>query len=170
MDNTEKKRDAFPFIWLAAAAGLTAADQITKVVAANALPDGRMIPLIPGVLELTLVHNTGAAFGLGQGGQWLFVALAFLISAVLVSDLIKRTGRRTSGRSLLRLTGETMVLAGAVGNAIDRIRLGWVIDFIYVRVIDFPVFNVADICVTVGCVLMILGLFTERDTVYGDHC
>lgn len=156
-----RKKGTVPFaVWIAAAAALTAADQLTKQLAVSALAGSRSIRLLPGVLELVLVENTGAAFGLGQGGQWLFVVLAALISVFLLYDLWK--GSRT-GLSVLRGIGETMVVAGAVGNALDRVRLGCVIDFIYVKLIDFPVFNVADICVTVGCALLILNLLTQRD-------
>ena len=126
---------------------------------ADCLDTGKVIRIIPGVLELTLVFNTGAAFGLGQGGQMLFTAMAFLIS-VGVLIWLYRSIRGAGG--FLRQAALVLILAGALGNALDRIRWHYVIDFIYIRLIDFPVFNVADICVTVGCVLLLL------DMVVGD--
>ena len=147
------------FCAILAAVLLSAFDQLTKHLAVHSLADGKVIRIIPGVLELTLVFNTGAAFGLGQGGQMLFTAMAFLIS-VGVLIWLYRSIRGAGG--FLRQAALVLILAGALGNALDRIRWDYVIDFIYIRLIDFPVFNVADICVTVGCVLLLL------DMVVGD--
>ena len=158
-ERNRKKGTVSFAVWLVAAAVLTAADQLTKQLAVSGLGGSRTIRLLPGALEFVLVENRGAAFGLGQGGKWLFVALAALISVFLLYDLWK--GSRAEAGAL-RGIGETMVVAGAVGNALDRVRLGYVIDFIYVKLIDFPVFNVADICVTAGCALIVLSLLTER--------
>ena len=88
------------------------------------------------------------------------MVLAALISVFLLYDLWK--GSRAE-MSVLWGIGETMVMAGGIGNAVDRIRLGYVVDFIYVKLIDFPVFNAADICVTVGMALIALGFLTTHD-------
>ena len=140
---------------LALAAVLVLADQAAKRAAESALSGGRTIRLIPGVLELTLVHNEGAAFGLGQGMQRAFIVFAGVICVLLLYELI-REGAALGGP--LRMTSMALILAGAAGNAIDRIRFSSVIDFIYIRLIDFPVFNVADICVTAGCLLLALSI------------
>lgn len=145
---------------------LLIADQLTKHLAVRALADGTVIRIIPGVLELTLVYNTGAAFGLGQGGQLLFTGLAFLISAGILIWLYRAVN---GAGGLLRQAALVLILSGALGNALDRIRWRYVIDFIYIRLIDFPVFNIADICVTVGCALLFLDMFLWDRTGHGEH-
>ena len=158
------------------AALLVAVDQLTKAAVVSGLSDGRSVALIPNVLELTLVYNTGAAFGLGRGAKWLFVGAAILIIAGLLvwlwmhADPGKKTGDANdiqetgdagnSGRrgSAFLKTAMVLLIAGAAGNLIDRLRIGVVIDFIYLKIINFPVFNVADICVTVGCAMLLLWL------------
>ncbi len=137
---------------------LVAVDQLTKAAVVSKLSDGRSIALIPNVLELTLVYNTGAAFGLGRGAKWLFVGAAILIIAGLIVWLwIHADSKKNSGTKSLK-TAMVLLIAGAAGNLIDRLRIGVVIDFIYVKIINFPVFNVADICVTVGCAMLLLWL------------
>lgn len=126
-------------------------DQTTKAAAREVLEESSMV-LIPGVINLIHVENTGAAFSLGQGATLLFVAvaIAFVIVATLV---VWRTPDLPYG--LVVTIG--LVAGGGLGNMIDRIMGGSVTDFIATAFIDFPVFNVADICVTVGVILSIAG-------------
>lgn len=154
------KPNALP--WLLLSAVLIVLDQLSKWWALATLqPAGVPHPVIPGLLNWTLVYNPGAAFSflaMGSGWQrWLFVALALVISAVLVAWLA-RTPRR-DWRTALPLA---LVVGGAIGNLIDRLHAARVTDFIdfYFRDWHYPVFNVADCGVTVGAVLLVaFGLF-----------
>ncbi len=113
------------------------------------IPLGEAIPFIPHVMDLTYVQNTGAAFSSFTGMTWLLAAVSLIASAV-VADLLRRDyfpGKW--GRLCLSL-----ILGGAVGNLIDRVFLGFVTDMFETTFITFAVFNVADICVVVGGVLM----------------
>ena len=133
---------------------LLAADQYTKSLAVQYLKDQPSIELIPGVLELFYLENRGMAFGLLQDQYWLFAMMTvlFLIVMVIVFYKLPKT------RRFLPLT------AGAVGNFYDRFLNHYVVDFIYVSLINFPVFNVADIYVTVSvAVFLLLYLLYYKD-------
>lgn len=136
-------------------------DQYTKYLAVTHLKDGSAFVLIDNVFELNYLENRGAAFGLLQNRQIFFVCVAILIFAFILYCYVRipKTGRYLP----LRLCG-IFIVAGAAGNLIDRIRLGYVVDFFYFRLIDFPVFNVADIYVTVSfAVLLILIFFRYKE-------
>ena len=130
---------------------LIAIDQATKYWAAAALVQGP-IPLIPEVLELRYTENRGVAFSMLSDQPWIFVPVSLLMTLVMLVILLRSPMRKNK----VFATSLIMVLAGAVGNLIDRILLGYVIDFIYVRLIDFPVFNFADCCVVIGAILLFL--------------
>lgn len=136
-------------------------DQYTKYLAVTHLKDGPAFVLIDNVFELNYLENRGAAFGLLQNRQIFFVCVAILIFAFILYCYVRipKTGRYLP----LRLCG-IFIVAGAAGNLIDRIRLGYVVDFFCFRLIDFPVFNVADIYVTVSfAVLLILIFFRYKE-------
>ena len=136
-------------------------DQYTKYLAVTHLKDGPAFVLIDNVFELKYLENSGAAVGLLQNRQIFFVCVAILIFAFILYCYVRipKTGRYLP----LRLCG-IFIVAGAAGNLIDRIRLGYVVDFFYFRLIDFPVFNVADIYVTVSfAVLLILIFFRYKE-------
>ena len=135
---------------LVAAALYVGLDQWTKALAARYLPDVPFV-LIPGLFELHYSTNTGAAFGLGAGGRWLLVALTLAILAVIVWVFV--TGKL---RGVWATIGGTLVLAGGVGNLIDRAFVGRVTDFLYFKLIDFPIFNVADCGVVVGAIMLLI--------------
>ena len=138
-----------------AAAALAAVDQLCKVWATAALaPDGAA-PLLPGVLELRYVLNDGMAFSMLSGRRWLLLGGTGAILAVLLLMLFFRRMPR-----LERLTW-VLVLCGGVGNFIDRARSGVVVDYLNFQFISFPVFNFADICVTVGVALLVLLLAAD---------
>jgi len=140
---------------------LAALDQLTKWLAVRYLKDSDAVPLIPGVFELSYLQNRGSAFGMLQGQRLFFVAVAlFLI--VLIPFLYTRipSGKRFCWLRIICV----LLLAGAAGNAADRILHGYVVDFFYFVLIDFPVFNVADIYVTAGVFLFIvLVMFFYRE-------
>lgn len=137
---------------------LTAADQLTKYLAASTLKGTSGISLIPHVFELFYLENRGAAFGIFANRQWFFIMIALVILAVAVYIYILLPQDRYYHP--LRLCA-LLVGAGAIGNMIDRIVHHYVIDFLYFSLIDFPVFNVADCYVVIGAVLLILLLFTK---------
>ena len=138
------------------------ADQLTKYLAVLYLRGQESFVLIPGVLELLYLENNGAAFSMLRGRQGFFYILTIIFLAAVTAVLRKMhdTKRLQPLRiSLLFLT------AGAVGNFIDRVLHKYVVDFIYFSLIDFPVFNIADICVTVSvAVLAVLLLFYYKDS------
>lgn len=141
---------------------LLALDQFTKHLAVLYLKGKESISLVKGVLELHYLENKGAAFGMLEGQKIfiLFVGLVFM--AVLIFCLVKLPGEKKYDKLYFILSAMT---AGAIGNMIDRVRLDYVVDFIYFSLIDFPIFNVADIYVTVSVtVLAIVILFVYKES------
>lgn len=138
--------------------GLIAVDLLTKLAAANL--GSREVVLIPGVLSLNYIENHGAAFGILQGRQWLLIVISALFAVAAAAFCIRRI-RDQKYRHLRLLI--VFLVAGALGNMIDRIMLGYVRDFIYFKLIDFPVFNVADIYVTVSAVLILIWVLLHDD-------
>ena len=137
-------------------------DQFTKYLAANHLKE-QSIPIIEGVFRLQYLENRGAAFGLLQNQQ-LFFLLVGIITLVLIAYLYVRIPH--TKRFLPLRICMVSIVAGAVGNTIDRIRLEYVIDFLYFELIDFPIFNVADIYATVatfGLIILFLFYYKEED-------
>ena len=126
------------------------ADQITKYLTVANIALYADVPFIPGLLQLTYVQNTGAAFSSFQGQQWLF-ALIFLVftGAVLYEYFKKPMGFTTFERWCI-----AAVYGGGLGNMIDRIRLGYVVDMIETTFMEFPVFNVADCFITCGAIAL----------------
>ena len=146
-------------------AGIVAADQYTKFLTVANIALYEDVPFIPGLLQLTYVQNTGAAFSSFQGQQWLF-ALIFLVftGAVLYEYFKKAMGFTTFERWCI-----AAVYGGGLGNMIDRIRLGYVVDMIETTFIEFPVFNVADCFITCGCVLLMAHLILFHKDFWKDE-
>ena len=120
-------------------------DQGVKYLVLTKIPLGGHMPFLPHLLELTYVQNTGAAFSILEAHTWLLALVSLVMSALLAWALFKPLFRHPLGRFFLAL-----VLAGAVGNLIDRAFLRFVTDMFRTLFLDFPVFNVADICVVLG--------------------
>lgn len=140
---------------------LVALDQITKYFAVLNLKGGPAWQVIDGVFELHYLENHGAAFGMLQGQKPLFVFLASFILAVIVYVLLKAPNQNKYIKLHITLV---FIAGGAIGNLIDRIRYDYVVDFFYFSLINFPVFNVADIYVTLSAiVLVILLLFVYKE-------
>ncbi len=142
--------------WLGLSALVIILDQLTKLIAVQSLVLYQAVPVFPG-FNLTLMHNTGAAFSFlsdaGGWQRWFFIVLAIGISIFIVAWM---KGLDASKRWLLLALA--MVLGGAIGNAIDRIYLGYVIDFIevYYSKYYWPAFNIADSAITVGAIMLII--------------
>lgn len=147
--------------WFGEIALLVLADQVLKYRAILKLKGTSGITLIPGVLELQYLENRGMAFGMLQGRQILFLVLsvAFCIALFWIFFKVPKTGYYAP---LIVVGG--ILAGGAAGNFIDRAFRGYVVDFIYISLIDFPVFNLADIYVVCGGIaLVVLILFFYRD-------
>ena len=131
-------------------------DQWTKLLAVKHLMDQSAYNIWNGVFELLYSENRGAAFGMLQGKQFFFLLVAIAVLSVAVFAVI----RMPATKKYLPLHVIAMFLsAGAVGNMIDRFTRGYVVDFLYFRLIDFPIFNVADCCVTISMFLFIILFF-----------
>ena len=146
----------FTWICLAGAALLVAADQLMKYWANTSLSQVDTLPLIDGVLHLTYHQNYGAAFSILQGKRVFLLAFTgIMLLAILVLLLSRRIQNRLLTASL------SLILSGGVGNLLDRLLRdgGFVVDYIDFRLIHFPVFNLADICVCVGTGLLIMYVF-----------
>lgn len=132
-------------------------DQVSKMLVAAALPAIGSLPLIQDILHFTYVENRGAAFGMLENHRWIFMVLSVLgIGAMAVWLVIEKPKSRWMQAAV------ALVIGGGIGNMIDRVRLGYVIDFIDCRFIDFYVFNIADSCVCVGCALFLLIVVIEE--------
>ena len=131
-------------------------DQLTKLWAVKILKPIGSIKIIHNVLEIYYVENRGAAFGIMQNKQWFFliITLAVLVGLLWISGKIPEEKHFIPLKACLYFVG-----AGAVGNMIDRVFRKYVVDFIYFSLINFPVFNVADIYVTVSTIVFCLLLF-----------
>ena len=121
-----------------------ALDQLVKYLVRANIPLGESIPFLPHIMDLTYIRNTGAAFSMLSRHTWLLTLVSLAASAA-VAVLMVKVFRHPWGRLPL-----VLVLAGAVGNLIDRAAFGFVTDMFETTFIDFAVFNVADICVVVG--------------------
>lgn len=135
-------------------------DQITKIWAVNALGYGGDLSLWQDVLHFHYLENKGAAWGIFSGKQLFLIILTSLIIIGLFIYLLRLPQNKASRWYKIAFT---MIIGGAIGNLIDRISLNYVRDFIYFKLIDFPIFNVADIFVVCGVILLMLViLFIDR--------
>lgn len=140
---------------------LIALDQVTKYFAIRYLKDKPAIVLAEGIFELRYLENRGAAFGMLQNQKVFFILVSLIVLAAIAYLLFKMPqGKKYAPLHFLLV----LIASGAVGNMIDRIRLEYVVDFFYFVLINFPIFNVADIYVSVSCVVLaILMLFVYKD-------
>lgn len=142
---------------------LIAADQFTKHIAVLKLKNQPAFSIIDGVLEFNYLENRGAAFGMLQNQKVFFVFVAVIFLGVIIYVLF-RTPEETKYTRLHVLL--VMIAGGAIGNMIDRLRLDYVVDFIYIVLINFPIFNIADMYVTFATailVIQVLFVYKEND-------
>ena len=130
---------------------IVALDQWTKVLTLSNIALYEKVPFLDGLFHFTYVQNTGAAFSSFEGAMWLFALVFALFTALVIYDLVKKAMPFT----VLERWCIAAVYGGGLGNMIDRLRLGYVVDMIEVEFIRFPVFNVADCFITCGCVLLL---------------
>jgi len=138
-------------LFLACAGATLALDQVSKALAQSSLLLGQPVPVLGDFVRLTLVHNSGAAFGLFPGRRLPFILISMLAIGVVLYLFARDAYRSPLNRVLLGC-----ILGGAIGNLVDRIRWGSVVDFIDVGAgsLRWPVFNVADSAVTMGVILL----------------
>lgn len=140
---------------------LLAADQISKYLVQLYLsPVGTSVPVVDGLVQLTNVHNTGAAWGMLDGFRWLFIPLTLIVAGLLIIVMIRfRKNLTVFSRITLAL-----LFSGAVGNFVDRVLLSYVRDFVDITpLFNFPVFNVADSALSVGCVMLVIDALFLKD-------
>lgn len=143
-------------------------DQFTKYQAVYRLKENEDYILIPNILRFHYLENKGAAWGMLQGHTWLFVLITVIVLIVLVATFIKLP---ITKRFIPLKIALTFVAAGAIGNFIDRLLNQYVVDFIYFELIDFPIFNVADIYVCISAVFLLYLLiffYKEEDLSWKD--
>lgn len=149
-------KEDIPLLYYLIAAVIIALDQWTKHLVLNYMERGESIPLIADVFHLTSHRNMGAAFGILQNQRWLFIVITIAVVVGIVFSLI-RIGKKQPRTSLAL----SLVLGGAIGNFIDRATTGQVVDFLDFTLINFPIFNVADMAITIGVGLLLLDVLLD---------
>lgn len=154
--NQLKKQSLLPWS-LILSVGLIIVDQIVKHWVTSNIPLNGSRTFIPGLLDLDNLHNTGAAWSMLEGRQWFFAVVT--VTAIIVVAYLMWKNRR----SAWIMTGLSLIMAGAVGNFIDRLSQRYVVDMFALKNVNFPVFNVADACLTVGVFIMLIVVLKEDD-------
>lgn len=133
-------------------------DQLSKIIVALTLPSGQSATVIPNWIYITHTHNSGTIWGIAQGSNYIFAIVAVVVICLVLFMSPKITS------SLFSKICLGAILGGAIGNLVDRIFRGFVIDFIEFRIINFPVFNVADIGIVCGAILLAISmLFAPKE-------
>lgn len=126
-------------------------DIVTKLWAANSLAKVGMIPIISGVFNFTYVENSGVAFGMMRDKRILFVSMSVVILVVLALYFYK-----TKNKNVWIKLGTALIFSGSIGNMIERVSKGYVVDFLDFSLISFPVFNIADMAVCIGAAALVV--------------
>lgn len=146
-----------PFIALTVGIVLAALDQVFKYLIVSNFELGQVQPLIPGVLNLTYIRNEGVAFGMFAGMQWLFIALTVVMLALIIFYMFKKRPQ-----SPFFYFTVALIVGGGIGNLIDRIAYGYVVDYLSLTFFS-PVCNFADYCITIGVILLAVYLLFFSD-------
>ncbi|MGT2750228.1 signal peptidase II [Streptococcus orisasini] len=141
---------------------LVGLDQLSKFLVVKSIALGKIVNVIPNVVSLTYLRNTGAAFSILENQQGFFTIMTIVVLGAAVYYLIKFM----QSNKVWLLAGLVLIISGGLGNFIDRLRLGYVVDMVHLDFIDFAVFNAADSYLSVGVVLLIIALWREEK--YGD--
>ena len=147
------------------AAGIVAVDQWTKYLTVANIALYQDVEFIPGFLGFTYVQNTGAAFSSFEGQQWLFA----VIFVVFTGSVIWEYRKKSMPFSTFERFMIAAIYGGGLGNMIDRLRLGYVVDMIETKFITFPVFNVADCFITCGCIALMISLIFFNKEFWKDE-
>lgn len=136
---------------------LTICDQLLKSWVASSLVLGGSKQLIPGIVELTNLRNSGAAWSIFEGQQTFFTIIT-IIAIIVIGYFIWEYRK-----NIPMLIGLSLIMAGTIGNFIDRLRQGYVVDMFETTFINFPIFNIADMCLTIGVIWLIICILKEKD-------
>ena len=136
---------------------LTICDQLLKSWVASSIVLGGSKQLIPGIIELTNLRNSGAAWSIFEGQQTFFTIIT-IIAIIVVGYFIWQYRKNVP-----MLIGLSLIMAGTIGNFIDRLRQGYVVDMFETAFINFPIFNIADMCLTIGVIWLIICILKEKD-------
>ncbi len=137
---------------------LIAIDQAIKIMVCKYLYNTD-VSVIKGFLNLTYVENTGGAFGIGAKSTIVFIIFTIILVAVLIGVLIKKRNEISNLKNISII----LIISGGIGNLIDRIFRGYVVDYIDINeLFTYPMFNFADICVVIGCILLAISIIFER--------
>ncbi len=152
-------------LMLLAVAGITALDQWTKYLTVQNIPLYGQVPAIDGLFHFTYVQNTGAAFSSFEGQQWLFALIFAVVTVAVFYEYFKKPMPFKPWERWCIFA----IYGGGLGNMIDRLRLGYVVDMIETTFMEFPVFNVADCFITCGCIIMMVSLFLFNKEFWKDE-
>ncbi len=147
-------------LWLPVSMGviLFAADRLSKLYVAANMKLGQSIPIIENIFHITFNTNDGAAFSILSGKvPFLIIATLLIIAALVAFTVVKKPKSKIFGIAV------SLIISGALGNLTDRLVLGHVVDFLDARFINFPIFNIADICVVIGAALFCIYVFRSTD-------
>ncbi|MCC4324407.1 signal peptidase II [Limosilactobacillus reuteri] len=136
---------------------LTICDQLLKSWVASSIVLGGSKQLIPGIIELTNLRNSGAAWSIFEGQQTFFTIIT-IVAIIVIGYFIWQYRK-----NILMLIGLSLIMAGTIGNFIDRLRQGHVVDMFETTFINFPIFNIADMCLTIGVIWLIICILKEKD-------
>lgn len=165
MNRSDQKKESLGnlAVWAFSTLALLMADQYTKLLAVTHLKGQEPFVIWDGVFELLYSENRGAAFGMLQGRQGFFFVIGLVVLAGAIYGMWKMPGWKTVRYLPLKIC-IILITAGALGNMVDRVSQGYVVDFLYFKLIQFPIFNVADIYVTTAtAVLFLLICFYYRE-------
>lgn len=141
-----------------AAVVLIALDQLSKLWIVNHIPLNTIYKFLPGIFSLTYLRNYGAAFSILQNQQWFFTVITFAVVGTACYYFVKNL----QGNFWL-LFGLLLIISGGLGNFIDRVRLGYVVDMVHLDFMNFAIFNVADSYLTVGVIILFITLWKEEE-------
>ena len=144
---------------------ITVLDQITKAMTVANIPLYAEVGVIDGFFHFTYIQNTGAAFSSFEGMRWLFVLIFTVLTLAIGYELVKQSMHFTK----LEWWCIAAIYGGGLGNMIDRVRLGYVVDMIETTFMEFPVFNIADCFITCGCVLLMVHLVLFHKDFWKDE-
>lgn len=153
------------FIYVIFVAVIVGLDQLTKYLVVAGIPLGGHMPFLPGILELTYVRNDGAAFSSFAGMQGLFALIFLAFTGVVLYEYFKKP----MGFTKFERWCIAAVYGGGLGNMIDRLRLGYVVDMLNTQFMNFPVFNVADCFITCGCIALLISLALCNKSFWKDE-
>ncbi|WP_283578209.1 signal peptidase II [Limosilactobacillus reuteri] len=136
---------------------LTICDQLLKSWVASSIVLGGSKQLIPGIIELTNLRNSGAAWSIFEGQQTFFTIITIIVIIVIGYFIWQYR------KNIPMLIGLSLIMAGTIGNFIDRLRQGYVVDMFETTFINFPIFNIADMCLTIGVIWLIICILKEKD-------